>query len=72
MKDLSRGYNWAWFLLSFVIPIAGIVLQIIWWPERRGNAKACMWGWITSVSIFFVIPLLFSLVMGIFASTGLI
>lgn len=68
VNDESTGINFWWGVLSFVIPVVGIVLQIVWWKNRRSNAKACMIGWIIGI----VAPIVLSLAFGLIASSGVI
>ena len=42
--DESSGSNFLWGLLSFVFPLVGLILAIVWWRDRHSNAKACLIG----------------------------
>lgn len=64
VEDQSTGSNFWWGVLSFFLPLAGLILQIVWWKTRHANAKACMWGWIAGcvvqVVVFVLLPVLFA------------
>lgn len=70
-QDRSDNLGVLWFLLGLFFPIVGLVLQIVWWQDRRRNAKAAMWGWIIPVGFMGVI-MLGSLIFGAVASSGII
>lgn len=42
IADKSDNLGFLWGLLSFFIPIVGIILAIVWWRDRHRNAKTCL------------------------------
>lgn len=67
--DESSGSNFLWGLLSFVFPMVGLVLAIVWWRDRHSNAKACLIGMLIPVALLGV-AMIGSLIFGLAAASG--
>lgn len=49
--DSSDGRNILWAVLSYIFVVVGIVLTLVWWQDRRTNAKASLVGFVTSLIV---------------------
>lgn len=47
--DNSDERNILWAVLSYIFVVVGIVLTLVWWQDRRTNAKASLVGFVTSL-----------------------
>ena len=69
VDDNSTGSNFLWGLLSFAIPLVGIILACVWWHDRHSNAKACLIGALIPVGML-ILAMILSLVFCGIAMTG--
>lgn len=67
--DESSGSNFLWGLLSFVFPLVGLILAIVWWRDRHSNAKACLIGMLIPV-VLLLVAMIGSLIFGLAAASG--
>lgn len=58
-SDDTGGFGWG--LLGFCIPVAGLILFIVWNTEKPNNARAAGTGALISVILSFIFGLLFGL-----------
>lgn len=61
--------NFLYFCIGFCIPIAGLVLYLVWLHERPGDAKMAGVGALVAVILPIAVYVIF-LVMGIAFSLG--
>ena len=57
-KVVKKESNFVWGLLGFFVPMAGLILGIVWKDSEPGKAKAALNGFITylvTMSIFIVL-----------------
>ncbi|MDO5397839.1 MAG: hypothetical protein Q4G33_07895 [bacterium] len=47
--SLSKGAKAGWFILSFCVPIVGLILWLVWMKEEPEKSKYCRNGFIASV-----------------------
>jgi len=60
-----------WWMLGFCVPIAGLILYIIWKDERPRTAKSVGWGALWSVIFTVIIYVIyFVIIIGVIASNG--
>ncbi len=59
-----------WGLLSYFVPIAGIILFLIWKDEKPKTAKACIIGSIINLSIGMLMIIIFWAIIIIFGVTA--
>lgn len=65
MKDSAHsedGSGCLWGLLGFCIPIAGLVLYLIWRNDRPNTARSCGIGALISVALSFGAALIGTLI----------
>lgn len=56
--DFSKMQNFWLGVLAFLIPLAGIVLAIIWWHERHHTAKIALTCAIISICLVILLAIL--------------
>lgn len=49
--DSSDGRNILWAVLSYIFVVVGIILTLVWWQDRRTNAKASLVGFVISLIV---------------------
>lgn len=65
----SSGSSFLWGILGFFVPIAGLILYLVWKQERPSDAKAAGIGALTWLIVYIVLIILVFLFAGIAAST---
>lgn len=58
----SSGSSFAWGILGFFVPIAGLILYLIWKQERPSDAKAAGLGALICLILNIAICILFFLI----------
>ena len=64
--EFDKG-NIGWIILGFIVPIAGLVLYILWKKEKPKSAKQAGIGALIRVLIYGVLVLIYFLIIVIFA-----
>lgn len=65
--SLDSG-NIGYFCLGCCVPVAGIVLYLVWKDQKPQNAKKCLWGFLLYV-IFMAIYI--AIYVGVFFIAGI-
>lgn len=61
----SSGSSFAWGILGFFVPLAGLILYLVWKQERPSDAKAAGIGALTWLIVYIVIIILVFVLAGI-------
>lgn len=64
----SSGSSFAWGILGFFVPLAGLILYLVWKQERPNDAKAAGIGALTWLIVYIVLIILVFVFAGIAAS----
>jgi len=60
----SEGPGCFLSVLSFLIPLLGLILYLVWKDSRPVASKACgkaaLWGFIVGIIVGFIFPLIFA------------
>lgn len=65
----SSGSSFAWGILGFFVPIAGLILYLVWKQERPSDAKAAGLGALICLIAYIVFIILMFLFAGLAIST---
>lgn len=71
LSSIKDEGGFLWGLLGFLVPVAGLVIYLIWKDERPNNAKAAGLGALVNVGIgvaIFIIYIIFFI--GLIIATG--
>lgn len=63
-SDADSGSKAGWGILSFLIPIAGLVLFLVWKTERPKTAKVCGICALVAVIIEVVVAIIYGVLIG--------
>jgi len=64
--NINDTGGFVWGLLGFFVPLAGLVIYLLWKDEKPRTAKACGTGALISVILGFSIPIVFFLLSLLF------
>lgn len=53
-------------ILSFFVPVAGIVLYLVWRDEKPLIAKSCLYGFLTSLAVIAALFILYFIIIFLF------
>ncbi len=70
--DNSSGSTFGWAVLGFFVPLAGLILYILWKQTYPSKAKSAGKGALISVIISVVFYLIAAIVGGVMLGTGAI
>lgn len=62
--DADSGSKAGWGILSFLIPLAGLILFLVWKQERPNTAKVCGICALVAVIIEVVVGIIYGVVVG--------
>lgn len=68
--DIEDKGGFVWGLLGFFVPIAGLVLYLIWMDTKPKTAKAAGMGALVYLGFFAVVMILYVVFFAIIMSTG--
>lgn len=67
----NTGSSIGWGILGFFVPLAGLILYLVWKQERPGDAKAAGMGALIWLILYILLIILVFIFLGIaFAVTG--
>lgn len=52
--NIDDSGSFGWFILGFIIPLVGLILFLVWTPEKPKSAKMAMLGFVIG-TIFYII-----------------
>ena len=70
-KDADSGSKAGWGILSYLIPIAGLILFLMWKNERPKTAKICGICALVSVILSIVVGIIYGAMLGSMLSSYL-
>ena len=56
-----KTMNWLFFAISFLVPVAGYVLYLVYLKKDERNANSSGWGALFGVAFYIVFALVFIL-----------
>ena len=56
-----KNMNWLFFAISFLVPVAGYVLYLVYLKKDKRNANSSGWGSLLGVVFYIIFALVFIL-----------
>ena len=69
-SSVSDEGGFGWGLLGFCVPVAGLVLYLVWMNDKPNSAKAAGKGALISVIISFILAIIYVVAIIFLATSG--